>query len=182
VNVLRQLLLLPLLAPLLAVLLVGAVNPRPAVNLRLLIWSSPALPLGVWMMLTAGGGALLSALGTGLALRAPGPGLQRQVRRQAGSGRAPEPWEAAAPPSGAAPPPFNAAVGAGPSRAAGEPSPTVEVPYRVIRKGRPGPARQNREPVSAATAAAPTVAAPTTAAATVGGGADGWDQPLSDDW
>jgi uncharacterized integral membrane protein len=177
VNVLRQLLLLPLLAPLLAVLLVGAVNPRPAVNLRLMIWTSPALPLGVWMMLAAGGGALLSALGTGLALRAPGPGLQRQVRRPAGSGRSPEPWEAAAPPSGTAPPPFNAAVGAGPSRAAGEPSPTVEVPYRVIRKGRPGPGHQSREPV-----AATTVSAPTTAAATAGGGADGWDQPLSDDW
>ncbi len=174
-TVLRQLLLIPLLAPLLAVLLVGAINPRPAVNLRLLIWSSPALPLGVWMMLAAGGGALLSALGTGLALRAPGPDLQRQVRRPVGSGREPEPWEGPTPPSGAAPFTPAAAAGAGPSRAAGDPSPTVEVPYRVIRRGRPAPAagHQGRERGPAAAASA---------ASTTGTGSDGWDQPLSDDW
>ena len=44
---LQRLLLLPLLAPLLAVLLVAALNPTPASRLRLLIWTSPALPIGV---------------------------------------------------------------------------------------------------------------------------------------
>ena len=58
---LRRLLLLPLLAPLLAVLVIGTLNPRPPVRLRLLIWTSPPLPIGVWLLLASGGGALLSA-------------------------------------------------------------------------------------------------------------------------
>jgi uncharacterized integral membrane protein len=152
-TVLRQLLLIPLLAPLLAVLLTGAINPRPAISLRLLVWTSPALPVGVWLMLAAGSGGLLSALGTGLALRSGGPGLQRQVRRPAEPGA----WwgaEAAKPP----PPPPSA----GPGRAAGEPSPTVEVPYRVIRRGRPAGHQQ------------PAATTPATG--------DGWDQDPSDDW
>lgn len=152
-TVLRQLLLIPLLAPLLAVLLAGAINPRPAISLRLLVWSSPALPLGVWLMLAAGGGGLLSAMGTGLALRSGGPGLQRQVRRAAPAGGWREPEEAMPPPATA-----------GPSRAAGEPSPTVEVPYRVIRRGRPASRQEQPAPATAA----------------VGG--DGWDQAPSDDW
>lgn len=41
-SLLQRLLLLPLLSPLLAVLLLGAFNPRPWVALRLLTWSSPA--------------------------------------------------------------------------------------------------------------------------------------------
>jgi uncharacterized integral membrane protein len=160
-TLLRQLLLIPLLAPLLAVLLVGAINPRPAVSLRLLIWTSPTLPAGVWMMLAATGGGLLSALGTGVALRAGSPGsLQRQVRRPARENREPA-AEAAAPHRRAA-----TAASAGPSRAAGEPSPTVEVPYRVIRRGRPAPA-----PAGSAEADA--------GAAAVG---DGWDQASGDDW
>ena len=160
---LRQLLLIPLLMPLLAVLLVGAINPRPAIQLRLLIWSSPALPVGVWMMLAAGGGGLLSALGAGLALRGPAPSLVRQVRRPVEPG-----WEQPQERSWAS---WNAkAASAGPSRAAGEPSPTVEVPYRVIRRGSPAaPAPTAGETTSRATASA-------TAAG------DGWDQPLSDDW
>jgi uncharacterized integral membrane protein len=158
-TLLRQLLLIPLLAPLLAVLLVGALNPRPAVSLRLLIWTSPTLPAGIWMMLAATGGGLLSALGTGVALRAGGPGsLQRQVRRPARDRR--EPAAEAAPARDRATP----MPSAGPSRAAGEPSPTVEVPYRVIRRGRPAPA-----PAGSAE----------TAAAAVG---DGWDQASGDDW
>ena len=164
---LRQLLLLPCLAPLLAVLLVAALNPRPAINLRLLIWSSPALPLGMWLALAAGGDGMLSALGTGLALRGSSPGLQRQVRRPAaGRQAAPEPWEPAAP---------SPAAGAGPGRPAGEPSPTVEVPYRVIRRGRPTPERSARE----------ASRVPVTATASGGmasSGDDGWDQPLPEDW
>ncbi len=155
--VLRQLLLVPLLAPLLAVLLIGAINPQPAIRLRLLVWSSPALPLGVWLMLAGGGGGLLSALASSLALRGVGPGLQRQVRRPAPGGG----WREAEEPL--PPPP---APAAGPSRAAGEPSPTVEVPYRVIRRGKPA---NRQQPAAAATTAAT-------------GQGDGWDQPPSDEW
>jgi hypothetical protein len=129
--VLRQLLLLPLLAPLAAVILVGALNPKPAVTLRLLTYTSPALPIGVWMMLAGGGGGLLSAGTTALALRGGNGGVtRRQVRlphnaEPAWSGR--EGWRAAAPRDPEPSP-------ASPSRAPGEPAPTVEVPFRVIRR------------------------------------------------
>lgn len=66
-------------------LITGALNPRPAVALRLLIWTTPALPLGVWMAAVAAGGAVLSGGATALALRQPGPALRRQVRREGGA-------------------------------------------------------------------------------------------------
>ena len=50
-------LIMTLLAPVLAVLLVGAINPRPWVGLRLLIWRSPEWTIGSWIALAAGGGA-----------------------------------------------------------------------------------------------------------------------------
>ena len=133
---LRQLLLLPLLAPLLAVLGVGALNPRPAVRLRLLTLTSPPLPIGVWMALAASGGALLSAGATSLALRRDGfPGPRRQVRMPMGAADRPwteaAPWSAPARAEPSAPRPQSAAQ---PSRAPGEPPPTVEVPFRVIRR------------------------------------------------
>lgn len=140
---LQQLLLLPLLAPLLVVLLLAAVNPRPPVALRVLIWTSPALPLGAWMAAAAVSGAGLSALATGLALRQTGPAVGVQRRRR--------PWA----------PPAESGRPSGPSRRPGEPAPTVEVPFRVIRK---------------ATAAA------TPAAGSARAVGDGWDQPLSSDW
>ena len=145
-TVLRQLLLLPLLAPLLAVLVVGALNPKPAVSLRLLTYTSPPLPIGVWMMLAATGGGLLSAGATGLALRSGSGNLhQRQVRLPRGAEPAWAAWSAPAnsesPPSRPSPqdwasnePQRSEPVAAGPSRAPGEPAPTVEVPFRVIRR------------------------------------------------
>lgn len=141
---LRQLLLLPLLAPLVAVFVVGALNPKPPVSLRLLTYTTPPLPIGVWMMLASAGGGLLSAGATGLALRSgPGNPLQRQVRRPLDAGA---PWTEAAPASTPPPRPAArerewptatsaaAAAAAGPSRSPGEPPPTVEVPFRVIRR------------------------------------------------
>ena len=63
----------------------GALNPRPAVVLRLLTWTTPALPLGAWMAAVAAGGAVLSGGATALALRHQGPALRRQVRRDGAS-------------------------------------------------------------------------------------------------
>jgi uncharacterized integral membrane protein len=148
--VLRQLLLLPLLAPLLAVMVVGALNPKPSVRLRLLTTTSPPLPIGVWIMLAATGGGLLSAAAAGLALRSgSSPGRQRQVRLPLGEE---PPWSepslwadadsinATTPSRRRSPPPptserdWPETMAAGPSRAPGEPAPTVEVPFRVIRR------------------------------------------------
>lgn len=150
---LQRLLLLPLLAPLLLVLLVGALNPRPNLALRLLIWSTPALPIGAWIALAAGGGAGLSAAAATLALQAGPVSLRRQLRQEPQDPL--DSWQE--PPRAAAPPPPRPT--AGPPRAPGEPAPTVAVPFRVIRKGRPSAAP---EPATA-----------------VG---DGWDSPGGDDW
>jgi hypothetical protein len=177
---LRQLLLLPLLAPLLAVMLVGALNPRPLVSLRLLTWSSPALPIGVWMLLAAAGGGLLSAGSTSLALRAgrgPGKTSPRQVRRPLWE-REPEVPQPQAPTWSSPPPPT-----AGPSRPPGEPAPTVAVPFRVIRRGDRAAASATAG-VGSTQATRPTQATPSWASTAPSSDqpAGDWDQPVGDDW
>ncbi len=143
---LQRLLLLPLLSPLLVTLLVAALNPSPVLPLRLLTWQSPRLPIGLWMALAAGGGAALSGGATALALRQGGSRpLRRTVRRS-------EPWEEAgwSPPG----PTGGSPVDAGPARAAGDPAPTVSVPFRVLRRPEavearpPRPARPAAPPPS----------------------------------
>ena len=170
---LPRLLLLPLLAPLLAVLLVGALNPRPAVSLRLLTWNSPALPLGLWLALACGGGAALAGAATTLALGQGGTPLQRTVRRPPGRASAwqetrQEPWQEEQTGVPFQPQPRASAA---PARPPGEPAPTVSVPFRVIRKGRSAGPAAGDVPFN------PAVEAPTP----VGGG-DGWGQPLNDSW
>ena len=162
----RRLLLLPLLAPLLAACLTGALNPRPSVSLRLLVWQTPALPLGAWLAAAAAAGAALSGGAAGLALREPSPPLRRQVRRggdTAGNGRWEDfgsgirerferenpqerPWRERTEPrrperDWPGDPmegrvPMGAAA-AGPTRQPGAPPPTVAVPYRVLRRREP---------------------------------------------
>ena len=72
-------LLVPLLLPLAAALAVANPNLRVPARLRLLIWTSPPLPLGTWVLIAAGGGAAAAALA---GLSAPGA-----------SPRQPEPWD-----------------------------------------------------------------------------------------
>ena len=171
--VLQRLLLLPLLSPLLVVLLVAAINPKPWVKVRLLTWSSASLPVGGWMAAAATVGAVLSGAGTALALQEQGSGLlpRRQVRRSRGS----------EPPMGSdgstAAPHQNEGWGeeqarpsawAGPARRAGEPAPTVSVPFRVIRKG------SATQPAQSAKTT-PAEPASTTSA-------DDWGTSQSDDW
>jgi hypothetical protein len=178
----RRLLVVPLLTPLVAVLLVAALNPGPRLSFRVLTWESPGAPLGLWLAAAALGGAALSGGAAGLALRqgTERPGRQRTSTRAserepwfqepAAEGRwrgreeGPRPsWrrdiprESAAAP-GREPEPFGRAAPGGsvaPERAPGDPAPTVAVPFRVLR--RPG-----------SSAAAATASAPVT-----------WDQPAS---
>ncbi|MEX0588493.1 MAG: hypothetical protein WD136_04485 [Cyanobium sp.] len=163
---LQRLLLLPLLAPLLAVLLVGALNPKPSLNLRLLIWTSPGLPIGVWIALAAAGGAGLSAAGASLALWTGAGSQRRQVRR-------PLDDNDRMPPPGREPQVPQPVQAAGPPRPPGDPAPTVAVPFRVIRKGRNSAA-------SPMASQAPTSPEPVKAQAAAVG--DGWDRPSNDDW
>jgi hypothetical protein len=114
----RELLALPLLLPLLAALLVGVFNLRTPARLRLLVWVSPSLPLGSWVLLAAGAGAGLSAAATLLAAQAP--------RRS----REPDHIFEVEPrvPSRAA------KADIWPERSPHEPAPTVSVPFRVVQR------------------------------------------------
>ncbi len=159
----RRLLVLPLLSPVLAVLLVAALNPGPQVTFRLLTWQTPRAPLGVWLAAAALGGAALSGGATGLARRQEaGRALRRTVSSPTWERDAwlresppPEPWRteewdsgraqeqrsrrpssAPAPSSEASPREWAAAprVSVAPARSPGEPAPTLDVPFRVLRR------------------------------------------------
>ncbi|MFM8259126.1 MAG: hypothetical protein ACKN83_04795 [Vulcanococcus sp.] len=192
-SLLQRLLLLPLLSPLLAVLLVGALNPRPWVALRLLTWTSPAWPLGAWIGGAAAAGAALSATAAGLALQTGTAvlGERRQVRRRPADDDGSEAWSGTdpgprSPRWGAAPSSASDTPGsttnpwshwAGPTRAAAEPPPTVSVPFRVIRKGR---GTASTATVADSPATTPQAGAIGMAVASAVG--DGWDTPTGDDW
>ncbi|MCP9848685.1 hypothetical protein [Cyanobium sp. Morenito 9A2] len=188
---LRRLLLIPLLAPLLAVLLVAALNPRPALRLRLLVWSAPALPLGGLITLAAVGGALLSAGATALALRSGAPMLRRQARQ----GAAAASWDQAAPPRPRQAPAETAAPAgwSWPRRSPQDPPPTVSVPFRVIRKGNGQAAAPSAPSASAQGSAAAPHAKATSGASSVSSPAPGssagtrdqgesWESSAQDDW
>ena len=161
--VVRRLLLLPVMAPLVAVAALALLNPRPAVALRLLTWTSPALPIGSWLAIAVAGGGLMSAAATSAALQTPGS-LRRQVRVGTSAPRSqePEPIRRNARPEG------RATATAGPQRPPGAPPPTVEVPFRVIRKGS-----------SSSNPPEPAAAPPAPVANAVG---DGWSEVPGDDW
>ncbi len=165
-EVMRRLLLLPVIAPLAVVLALALLNPRPAVALRVLTWTSPALPIGSWLAVAVAGGGLLSAAATAAALQ--GGGGRRSVRMgrvpmgtvpigtvPKGTGRPGQERSAPGP-----------RATAGPPRPPGAPPPTVEVPFRVIRRG------------SGNDTASPEV----TASAEVTATGDGWDATPDDQW
>jgi hypothetical protein len=193
---LRRLLLLPLLSPLLAATVLGALNPTPVLSLRLLTWSSPALPLGAWISAAALGGAVLSGAGTSLALRPPGAALRRRVRLE----RSSPGWEAASPQEEGnrrySPSPGRAARGRGPdptetygrgSRASefaaatptpapGEPLPTMTVPFRVIRRA------DGARPHAAPAEVAGPWSRSSGANPHAGAQQEDWDSPADEDW
>ncbi|MEB3176798.1 MAG: hypothetical protein VKJ87_04275 [Synechococcus sp.] len=134
----RRWLLVPLLLPLLAALVVGVLNLRAPTRLRLLIWLSPPLPLGSWVLLGAAGGALLAAA-AGLSAAAPGePVMVRRQRVVAHEEPEAQVWDSA--PAGPAPEPW-------PERSPHEAAPTVSVPFRVVQRGRPAAAAAAAAPV-----------------------------------
>jgi len=123
----RRLLLLPCLLPLLAVLVVSAMNRSSTTQLQVLIWRSPALPLGAWTAIAAAAGASMSGVAALLLLPGRAPlrrTLHQPVGRTAESN--PEPFDPR-PPAAVAPPGM-------PERDLRDPAPTVAVPYRVIQR------------------------------------------------
>jgi len=187
------------------VLLLAALNPGPVLSLRLLTSRSPALPLGLWLAAAAAGGAALSALATGLALRQGRTALRpaaagRPGRRQpqAEPGWSSEATEARTGPgrqrrAAGGPASYSVAAPAGPERAPGEPPPTLSVPFRVIRRaasaadaadpdaggpdlGGPDGGGVRRQPPGTAAAAGSS-----TATAAPGRG-DDWEESPEQDW
>lgn len=197
----RRLLLVPLLAPLLAVLAIAVLNPMPRLSLRLLIWRSPPLPLGAWLALAASGGGLVSAAAVGLSLGQAGRlswserrGPDRVAARPSGGDgrwreRQRDAWSTAeSPPAPAARAPWSEPNGfsAGPSRSEGEPAPTVAVPFRVIQRpaqpaGSGGQAGPQAGRSRTAAVEAPVRRQPVPAAPAPDAGED-WGAPLQDDW
>ncbi len=188
-----------------AALLLAALNPRPYLALRLLIWTTPPLPIGLWIGLGASGGALLSASAATLTLRQSGATPRRSGRRwPEATVDISEPWSGtwqeqppaarmaawfSRPQRGVSPmgpeagpaleerPPHR--VGAGPQRAPGEPAPTVAVPFRVLH--RPGARSTAAQPASGADSEPATAVhgEPQHEPVAIG---DDWSQNEGDDW
>ena len=176
----RGLLLLPLLLPLGAALVVGLLNLSTPARLRLLLWTSPSLSLGSWLILGAGSGALVGSAASLLAVGAAGAAARRQPADWASEpqARSRPQWDAAGGPQPEAQAPTQAPAQAKaanpfssipwPARDPQEPAPTVSVPFRVVQ--RPQPA-----------AAASTAATPAPAPAPASAGGD-WDETPNEDW
>ena len=160
----RRWLLLPLLLPLLAAMAVGLLNRDQPTRLRLLIWSTPTLPLGSWVLLAASAGALVAAGGTAAASMGGTDWVspRRQVRyrdapqaEDSDWGREAEPAVSSA--AEADPRSPQAAEASGdppwPERSPHDAPPTVSVPFRVVMTHRSAAAEP--EPVRANAAATP---------------------------
>lgn len=124
---LQRLLLVPCLAPIVLVVVISAVQQRRPLSLNVLIWTTPALPLGAWTAMATVTGAGVSAVGA-LLLRPGTKPLRRTQRQRVAAVDPPEPRmqdERAWDPS---PSPVM------PERDIRDPAPTVSVAYRVVQR------------------------------------------------
>lgn len=179
----RGLLLLPLLLPLGAALVVGLLNLSTPARLRLLLWTSPSLSLGSWLILGAGSGALVGSAASLLAVGAAGAAARRQPADWASEpqARSRPQWDAAGGPQPEAQAPTQAPAQAKaanpfssipwPARDPQEPAPTVSVPFRVVQRPQPAAAASTATPAPAQT--------PAPAAASASGD---WDETPNEDW
>ena len=142
----QRLLLIPCLAPLLALLVLSATNVGEKTRIRLLVWTTPPLPVGTWTAIAGVGGAAGAAVAAFLVFPVERP-LSRQKRspvepefdERGYAANAPTPRSSANP---------------GPERDVREPAPTVSVAYRVIQRPSSAP------PQSDASSGAPAVGSP----------------------
>ncbi|MCB4406711.1 hypothetical protein [Synechococcus sp. MU1642] len=134
-SVFQRLLLIPCLAPLLALLVLSATNVGDNTRIRLLVWTTPPLPVGAWTAMAG----VCGAAGTAIAAFLVSP-LERPLSRQRRSPVQPELDERGY--AANAPTPRSSADPS-PKRDVREPAPTVSVAYRVIQ--RPSSAPQQPE-------------------------------------
>ena len=142
-SMFQRLLLIPCLAPLLALLALSATNVGDQTRLRLLIWTTPPLPLGAWTALAGAGGAAGAAVTAFLLL----PG-ERPLSRKRYSPVEPEFDERGYPDLES---PTRSTANPGPERDVREPAPTVSVAYRGIQR----PSTDARQPQAPAGATSP---------------------------
>ena len=142
-SMFQRLLLIPCLAPLLALLVLSATNVGDKTRIRLLVWTTPPLPVGAWTALAGVGGAAGAAVAALLVSPA-----ERPLRRQARSPVQPEFDERG---FSANEPTPRSSGNPGPERDVREPAPTVSVAYRVIQR----PSSAPRQPDASAVASPP---------------------------
>ena len=170
----QRLLLVPCLAPLLALLLIATSASRSPSRLQLLVWSSNPQPIGAWMALAGLGGAALSGVAA-LLLLPPAPRLSRRYHQSVAPDRDGADWSPG--PSRAAEPM--------PERDVRDPAPTVAVPYRVVHRGSGASDASSHPPQSAPAGrsrptAASAVDAPPDAVPSVG--SMDWGDDPDRDW
>ena len=136
-TLLRRVLLIPCLAPLIAVLFLSVMHRGDPIRIRVLAWESPKLPLGAWTALAAGSGAAIGG-GIALLLRPSRLQLRRTFHRQSRAGGSEDsnhqnqhPFRGPSP---------------GPERDPRDPAPTVAVPFRVIQRPAQTSAERTRKP------------------------------------
>jgi len=142
-NTFQRLLLIPCLAPLLALLVLSATNVGEKTRLRLLVWTTPALPLGAWTAVASVGGAAGAAIAAFLVLPA-----ERPLRRKRHSPVEAEFNETGSPTNEST---SRFTANPGPERDIREPAPTVSVAYRVIQR----PSTEPRQPQASAVDSTP---------------------------
>ena len=155
----RQLLLIPCLAPVLAVLILSVINPGRSISIQILIWRSPVLPLGVWTALAVSAGASIGA-GATLLLAPSGKSLRRTLRQPVDGSAENEP------PLPKQPDPNLL------QRDIRDPAPTVAVPFRIIRQPRSAAAPQ----------ASRSSASSSDQARQPGTESDDWGNDIDQDW
>ena len=142
-SMFQRLLLIPCLAPLLAVMALSATNIGDKTRLRLLVWTTPPLPLGAWTALAGVGGAAGAAVAAFLVLPA-----DRPLSRKRHSAVQPEHEERSYPASEST---TRTNANPAPERDIREPAPTVSVAYRVIQR----PSTEPKQPQASAVASPP---------------------------
>ena len=142
-NMFQRLLLIPCLAPLLALLALSATNVGDKTRLRLLVWTTPPLPLGAWTALAGAGGAAGAAVAAFLVFP-----TDRPLSRKRYSAVEPEFEERGYPANEST---TRSTAKPGPERDVREPAPTVSVAYRVIQR----PSTEPRQSQASAVASPP---------------------------
>ena len=132
---LQKCLLLPCLSPLLAVLVVAGFNLNQPVNLRILSWRSPTWTLGGWMALGSSAGAIF-ALTTSLSIPLSRDSLRDHFHQRVreASPNTTTTWQQDWQAPNNEPTESRTKHHENPERDLRDPSPTVAVPFRVVRR------------------------------------------------